>query len=394
MSRQLIARNEQLARLVADGYEVEVSGSYLLIHSVPYVAADRTVKRGTLISELTMAGDHLGAPGNHVALFAGEHPCYANGARLDTIAHSPSNQLIRDGLIAAFSFSNKPPQGYPDYHAKMTRYIEIIEQQAQVLVPNITARTGRPVAGAEGDDSVHVYLDTASSRAGINAVSNKLKPIAVGIVGLGGTGSYILDVVAKTSVRQIRIFDDDILRSHNAFRAPSAASLEELRRSPPKVAYYAALYGRIHKRIVPHQVRIQPATLNLLDGLDFVFICVDHGPSRRLIVEHLVAHGITFIDVGMGVESLDDQSSLLGVLRVTTSSPRRPYNPANDNEIPFAENDEEDDYRRNIQIAELNMLNAALALVKWKKMFGLYQDLGAERHITYSVNTNELTGDA
>ena len=68
----------------------------------------------------------------------------------------------------------------------------------------------------------------------------------VAIVGLGGTGSYVLDFVAKTPVQEIHLFDGDEFLTHNAFRAPGAASLEALRRKPKKVDYLAAIYSNMH----------------------------------------------------------------------------------------------------------------------------------------------------
>jgi hypothetical protein len=38
-------------------------------------------------------------------------------------------------------------------------------------------------------------------------------------------------------------------------------------------------------------------------------------------------------------------------------------------------------------------LNAVLAVIKWKKMCGFYQDLREEHHSTYSINVNQLTND-
>ena len=47
------------------------------------------------------------------------------------------------------------------------------------------------------------------------------------IVGLGGTGGYLLDLLAKTPIEEIHLYDDDIFGTHNAFRAPGAASLDD-----------------------------------------------------------------------------------------------------------------------------------------------------------------------
>ena len=78
------------------------------------------------------------------------------------------------------------------------------------------------------------YMDTASGRAGIGAISEQLATGPVAIVGLGGTGSYILDLVAKTPVREIHLFDGDRFGQHNAFRSPGAPHIDTLRQTPPK----------------------------------------------------------------------------------------------------------------------------------------------------------------
>lgn len=49
-----------------------------------------------------------------------------------------------------------------------------------------------------------------------------------------------------------------------------------------------------------------------------------------------------------------------------------------------------DDYLTNIQIAELNALNAAFAVIKWKKLCGFYQDSENEHHGSYTLSLNML----
>ena len=41
--------------------------------------------------------------------------------------------------------------------------------------------------------------------------------------------------------------------------------------------------------------------------------------------------------------------------------------------MSFEDTPGDDDYNRNIQIADLNALNAAFAVIKWKKLFGFYR---------------------
>ena len=60
--------------------------------------------------------------------------------------------------------------------------------------------------------------------------------------------------------------------------------------------------------------------------------------------------------------------------------------------ISFAEA-EDDAYSTNIQIAELNMFNAALAVIEWKKLVGFYADFEHEHHTTYSIDGSLLIHD-
>ncbi|WP_292216137.1 ThiF family adenylyltransferase, partial [Mesorhizobium sp.] len=197
---------------------------------------------------------------------------------------------------------------------------------------------------------------------------------------------YILDFVAKTPVREIRLFDSDEFLTHNAFRAPGAPSLEELREAPRKVDYLKGIYGRMHRNIVAHPVALTADNLGLLDGVTFAFLSLDAGEEKRLIVEKLEVIGAAFIDVGMGLEL--DEASLGGILRVTTSTPGKRDHLRQ--RISFAGGGADNIYASNIQVADLNALNAVLAVIKWKKIRGFYRDLEREHHSTYTTDGNLL----
>src|SRR5579883_2853206 len=172
MSPPLISRSPDLARLKEDGYEVEIRANHLVLRNVPYVNAKREVKRGLLVSTLNLAGQVTAKPDTHVALFAGEHPCDRHGRPLIKIVNGSSRQSLGDGLVVDHSFSSKPASGYQDYHHKMTTYADILSSHAAAIDPTATAKTFR-VIEADDPDSVFEYLDTASSRAGIYALSQK-----------------------------------------------------------------------------------------------------------------------------------------------------------------------------------------------------------------------------
>jgi hypothetical protein len=389
MSHQLISRSSDLKRLRDEGYEVEVRANYLLVHSVPYVNQQKQIAYGTLVSELTLGGETTVRPNTHVALFAGGHPCSQDGVPIAQIAHASARQQLLPDLIVDHSFSNKPAAGYVDYYEKMTRYIDIISSAAKALDAQADARTFKPMASSESD-SVFRYIDTASSRAGITAISERLSMFRIAIVGLGGTGSYVLDLVAKSTVREIHLFDDDLYLQHNAFRSPGATDLKDLERQILKVEYLRETYSRLRSGIVAHATRVTEVNVSELKAFNFVFVCVDKGPARKLILDALCAYGVAFVDVGMGIEVTDDQK-LFAVCRTTSATIGRISHLQS--RVPTADIDAEGAYTQNIQIAELNALNAAFAVLKWKKIFGTYEDTEQEHHSTYSTNFHLLTGE-
>lgn len=390
MSHRLISRSPDLQQLRDEGYAVEVKGGYLLVHDVPYLAPDRSVRRGTLVSTLDLANDVTVRPTTHVVHFTGEHPCNLDGTHIAQIAHASRTCELMPGLVVQHSFSNKPRSGYANYHEKMTRYIEIVANPARAVEPDVSAQTFRVIA-AEDEESPFEYIDTATSRAGIGTYTAKLEGHRVAVVGLGGTGSYVLDLVAKTPVFEIHVYDGDSFCQHNAFRSPGAVGVQDLKDQPKKAAFFAQQYGRMKRRISAHPYYIDAGNVGELRVMDFVFVCVDSGDARRLVVENLMAFGVPFADVGMGVFKAD--AGLGGVVRVTSSTPRRQDHVLGGQRIPFGEGDGNNEYNRNIQIAELNALNAALAVIRWKKHLGYYLDLESEHHTTYTIDGNMLTNE-
>ncbi len=94
----------------------------------------------------------------------------------------------------------------------------------------------------------------------------------------------------------------------------------------------------------------------------------------------------------MGLELVD--GSLGGILQVTASTPdKRDHVPSR---VSFTGGGGADDvYSSNIQVADLNALNATLAVIKWKKIRGFYRDLEREHHCTYTTDGNLLVnGDS
>lgn len=389
MSTELIDRSTDLKHLRDEGYGIEIVNGFLLVNHVPYVNDRSQVAYGILVSRLDLAGNVTTKPKDHVALWTGDYPYSSNGKKLENLVNNTSaNQVIVSGLVANISFSQKPEGGYDNYYQKMTSYIHILEGEARAIDSSATAQT-YPFVKPSNDQSVFWYEDTASSRANIADINDKLRLGKIAIVGLGGTGSYILDLLAKSPVEEIHLFDGDIFLQHNAFRVPGAASEEELAEKPMKVEWLSKVYSRLRRKgIVPHPEYIDENNVLDLSTMTFVFLCLTNGHSKRAIVDFLISTGIPFIDAGMGLRRSD--GALDGLLRVTTFIPNHSSNIYK--RVPFSDG-EDDEYSSNVQTADLNALNAVLAVIKWKKITGFYVDTKQEYNSTYGVSMNLLTND-
>jgi tRNA A37 threonylcarbamoyladenosine dehydratase len=234
------------------------------------------------------------------------------------------------------------------------------------------------------------YPDTNSSRAQIEDLNIKFKDQKIAIIGLGGTGSYILDLISKTPVKEIHLYDDDIFQVHNAFRAPGAVPSEKFEDEPniKKVWYFHEIYSNIHNGIVPHDTCVSGENVKEMKNFSFIFLSIDSTGSKSIIIDKLIEYKVPFIDVGLGVQRVNDL--LIGTIRVTTAT-----NAKNDhlkNRISM-ESETQNEYSSNIQIADLNSLNAALAVIKWKKLIGFYQDLKQENNALYFISTDKLLNE-
>lgn len=234
--------------------------------------------------------------------------------------------------------------------------------------------------------SPFVYEDTAASRAGIAAVSARLAGGTVAIIGLGGTGSETLDLVSKTPCERIVLIDGDIVEQHTAWRAPGAMSLDDIAVGLPKVEHYAQVYGRMHRGIVAHAAHLGPNNVHLLNDVDFVFVCVDSVEARAFIIPELEARDLPFIDAGLGLRLAGEK--LMGQVRVTTSTPAMRQHVAQ--RVPTAGGDDDQLYRSNIQVGDLNRLAATLAVIQYKQLRGFYADTEGEYTCIYAVDGNTI----
>lgn len=382
MSTSPFAADPSIRRLLAEDYCLSFEGNHLIVEHVPYVTPSGNMAYGRLALPVTFSGDALqDGTGNHTIWFVGEQPCDEQGRPLPGPAASP--HAITPELTANFMISSKPKAGgvFVNMYDKVTSYVRVLSHPARALDPTVTATPGAGWIEVP-DDLPFVYRDTGTARAGLADLNAVFRGHRIGIIGLGGTGSYILDQVAKTWVDAIELFDGDVFDNHNAFRAPGAADLDDLQLRPNKAEYFARQYSRMHTGISAHPVFITAENVDQLAACTFVFMAAADAKEKPEILTWLRDRSIPAIEVGMGIQ--DEGGRLSGLLAVVSHFPDAAHTPT------AVAGGRGDEYDRNIQVADLNCLNAMLAVGNWKRYLGYYASSGQVGETIYKVFTGDI----
>ena len=228
-------------------------------------------------------------------------------------------------------------------------------------------------------DAFHI-ANTFEARAAIGPVQDRIRGQRIAIIGLGGTGAYLLDLIAKTPVSEIHLLDSDCVDWHTLKRAPGAPTAEEIELvragSLLKVDYYHSKYAAFRDGIRPYPVRVDSPSMfaDFLSDhpIDYAFVCIDQlteGESARQDAVYLAVTeaGVPFIDSGVSI-TLED-CAVRGA--VTTSD----YDAGSlewKDAIPNSKVEGDVPGYRNVQLPEVNALAASLAVMEWRRRTGQY----------------------
>jgi hypothetical protein len=377
--RRLASRNKFIGDLEKQGYAVDFVGNHLVIYGLPYLDHKGALRYGDLATPVDLKAEYeIDRPSTHQVWFRGEVPYDTNGVKLPVSAVNNPREITKD-FTCLLSFSLKiEGQPYDTFEDKIVTYLEVLTAPARQKYKALP-QSAVQARAAEVRSPLR-YPDTMSARDGVNDLARRLVGVKVGIVGLGGTGSYILDFLSKTHVQVIRIYDDDIVHVHTMFRMAGAVGQKALGKKKVDVLYN--IYSDFHSAIDPHAYRISAANVHVLAELDFVFIAVDDGPSRDLICRRLAEYGVPFVDVGMGLYRTE--RGLNGMIRVSGGEVGDTAKLIGTEYLPST-NPVDNEYRRQPQIGELNALNAALAMIRFKQRLGVF-----DREFESAANVFEI----
>ena len=217
--------------------------------------------------------------------------------------------------------------------------------------------------------------NTFEARAAIGPVQDRIREQRIGIIGLGGTGAYVLDLISKTPVVDIHLVDSDYVDWHNFMRAPGAPTCEEIESAhkarPLKVDYYLSKYSSLRDGIHTHPVLLDdlPKWNEFLskNPLDYAFVCIDQrkdsdSPRQDVVYSALSEAGIPFIDSGVSITLKEFAAG-----GAVTTSAYAAGSMEWKNAIPNVRVEGAMPGYRNVQLPEVNALAASLAVMEWRR---------------------------
>ena len=132
-----------------------------------------------------------------------------------------------------------------------------------------------------------------------------LQQITVGIVGLGGLGSVVFELLVRLGIGKIIIIDHDIVEESNLNRL-AASTLADAIKKRTKVSMLKQYAVRINpgtKVIALCKNIHDEGVLNHLKCCDAIFGCTDNQSSRAILNSFVIEHLIPYFDTGTGIEA-------------------------------------------------------------------------------------------
>ena len=281
------------------------------------------------------------------------------------------NHIGGDGETWSHISIKKGGQGAPEDDVSAD---DLLHRYVKQIVGAVAA-AGNPETGFLAKPGPFRIPNTFEARAAVGPVQDRIRDQRIAIIGLGGTGSFVLDLMVKTPVAQIHLLDGDRMDWHNFMRAPGAPTCEELesqrREGLLKVDYYRAKYEALRDGVHAHGVRVGDpggfAEFMSPHPVDFAFVCIDQEkdgdcPRQDMVYSLLSEAGVPFVDSGVSITLSNDQ-----VGGAVTTSVYGAGSTAWKECIPNARVVGDASGYRNVQLPEVNSLAASLAVMEWRR---------------------------
>ena len=140
---------------------------------------------------------------------------------------------------------------------------------------------------------------------------NLLRSLRVAVIGCSGTGSILIEQLARLGVGAFVLVDPDVIEMKNLNRI-SSTTLEDANRRTPKVMVAKRMIGALGRgqSVLPLQMNLDSIeAVHRVAECDVVFGCVDTAEGRNLANRIAAYYLMPYIDVGVRLVA-DGQGSV------------------------------------------------------------------------------------
>ena len=188
------------------GFDVRVESNVVRAVRVPCLLADGVIGTCTIETSYDPAS---GTPNNRIGGAVHAVRITADKEHDGRVYHADGtpieNYIDGDGKTWSTISIRKGSQGSPEEDESAS---DLIHRYAKQIVGAVSA------AGYSETASLAILgpfkiPNTFEARAALGPVQDRIRDQRIAIIGLGGTGAYVLDLVAKTPVNEIHLVDSD-----------------------------------------------------------------------------------------------------------------------------------------------------------------------------------------
>lgn len=264
------------------------------------------------------------------------------------------NRAVRESkaLVEAHNHSIGPPAFSPVDRAGLGPFAEYVLDTVKGQPYGATVWAGNDMAGewfvSIEDQIVSGVMESASAvgrelRALAHAVDTRgsevfdrqvpllgaaghetLRRLRVGIVGLSGTGSHVVQALAHIGVRSYVLIDHDSVDDSNLHRVVTAHHADvDTAKTIAARRLIRSVAPDAHVEVVAEPLLEQGAAADALRGVDLIFGCVDNDGPRLLLNRVAIAGRLPYIDVASGIIAPDAVVEAMGG-RVALTLPEGP----------------------------------------------------------------------
>ncbi|HET59365.1 MAG TPA: hypothetical protein ENN32_03255 [Chloroflexi bacterium] len=200
---------------------------------------------------------------------------------------------------------------------------------AEVTTPQVasstTAETEQPTEEKKtGNDDVFGDGSSGGSSDALNTLYSRqilafgkagqeeLANTTVAVIGAGGLGSIVVEILARLGIREIICVDDDVIEASNLSRVLGSTA-QDVENHTAKVHALGRHVKTINPEIIYTPVMdtiLNPQAQAFLKRADFIISGTDTHSSRLVLNQFAVQYLIPYIDLGFGMET-DEQRQWL-----------------------------------------------------------------------------------